>query len=116
VKHGECSVEDEFVLRMQRFEAIHELAPKHFFEHIDWQEELLLRVDPARVVRSQTAGGNHTMNMRMMLEFLVPGVEDAEEPDLGAETLGIAGDLDQRIGAGPEQEGVYLAFVLQRER
>jgi len=33
-----------------------------------------------------------------------------------AETLGIAGDLDQRIGAGPEQEGVYLAFVLQRER
>ena len=40
--------------------------------------------------------------MRVRLEFLVPGVEDAEEPDLGAETLGIAGDFDQRLGAGPE--------------
>jgi hypothetical protein len=42
------------------------------------------------------------MNMRMSLEFLVPGMEDTEEPDLGAETLGIAGGPDQRLGAGPE--------------
>ena len=42
------------------------------------------------------------MNVRMSLEFLVPGMEDAEEPDLGAEMLGIAGDLAQRLGAGPE--------------
>jgi hypothetical protein len=38
----------------------------------------------------------------VLLEFLVPGVEDAEESDLGAETLGIAGDFDQGFGAGPE--------------
>ena len=42
------------------------------------------------------------MNVRMMLEFLIPGVKNAEEPDLGAETLGIAGDLDQGCGAGAE--------------
>ena len=42
------------------------------------------------------------MNVRMMLEFLVPGVKDTEESDLRAEALGIAGDLDQRFGAGPE--------------
>jgi len=54
------------------------------------------------VVQSHTAGGNHTMNMRMSLEFLIPSVEDAEEPDLSAETLRIAGDLHQRLGAGPE--------------
>ena len=41
------AVEAEFVLRVQRLEAIHELAPEHFFENIDWQEELLLRVDPS---------------------------------------------------------------------
>jgi len=29
-------------------------------------------------------------------------MEDAEEPDLGAEAPGIAGDLDQSLGAGPE--------------
>jgi hypothetical protein len=100
LQHREGSVETEFVLRMQRSETFHELASEHFFEHIYWQEELLLRVDPPRV-GSQTAGGNYTMHVGMRLEFLVPGVEDAEEPDLGAETLGIAGDLDQCLGAGP---------------
>jgi hypothetical protein len=59
-------VEGEFVLRMQRFQAIHKLAPEHFFEHIDRQEKLLLRIDPPRVVRGQTAGGNNTMNVRVM--------------------------------------------------
>jgi hypothetical protein len=88
LKQGERSMEGELVLRMQRFQAIHELAPEHFFEHINRQEELLLRVDPPRVVRSQTAGGNNTVNVRMMLEFLVPGVKDAEESDLRAEVLG----------------------------
>jgi hypothetical protein len=40
--------------------------------------------------------------VRVLLEFLVPGVEDAEESDLGAETLGIDGDFDQRFGADAE--------------
>src|ERR1035438_7798060 len=102
LKRGKCSMKGELVLRMQCFEAIHDLAPEHFFENVDRQEELLPRVDPSRVVRRQTAGGNHTMNVRMMLEFLVPSVENAEESDLRAEVPRIAGDLDQRLGAGPE--------------
>ena len=56
------------------------------------------------------------MNMRMMLECLVPGVQDAEEPDSRTEALGIAGDLQQRLGAGAEQQGIDLAFVLQGQR
>ena len=46
LKYGECSVEAEFVLRVQRFEALHEFAPEHVLENIDRQEELLLRIDP----------------------------------------------------------------------
>src|SRR5579872_2850748 len=102
LKRDECSVETEFVLRMQCFKAIHKLAPKHFSENLDRQEESLLRVDPPGVVRSQTAGGNHAVNMRVMLEFLVPGVQDAEETDLSAETLRVACDLKQRFGTGLE--------------
>jgi hypothetical protein len=40
------------------------------------------------------------MNVRMMLEFLVPGVEDAEETDLGAEMPGVACDLEKSRRAG----------------
>src|ERR1700722_15218393 len=101
-KGGECSVEGEFVLCIELFQAIHEFTPEDFFEHLNREEELLLRVDPPRVVWSQAAGGNHTMNVGMMLEFLIPGVQDAEEPDLRAEGLRIAGDLQQRFGAAPE--------------
>lgn len=42
LKRGECSVETKLVLRMQCFQAIHELAAKHFFENTNRQEELLL--------------------------------------------------------------------------
>ena len=40
--------------------------------------------------------------MRVLLELLVPGVQDAEEADLRAEVVGIARDLKQCFGAGPE--------------
>jgi hypothetical protein len=52
LKRGECSVETESVLHMQCLKANHELAPKHFSENLDGQEESLLRVDPLGVVRS----------------------------------------------------------------
>src|ERR1017187_5007844 len=67
VKRGERSVKAEFMLRMQLFKAIDELAPKHFSEHLDRQEELWLGVDPSRVIGSETAGGYNAVYMRMML-------------------------------------------------
>jgi putative heme iron utilization protein len=45
---------------------IHELASEHFTQNVHRQEEFLLRVDPLRVVGSQPAGWNHTMNVRMV--------------------------------------------------
>jgi hypothetical protein len=65
LKHGEASVEAEPALGMEFFEAVHKLAPEHLFENVDWQEELLLRIDPPRMVQCQTACGNDTMNVRM---------------------------------------------------
>ena len=63
LQRGECSMEGEFVLRMHGFQAIHELSAEHFLEHFHRQEELLLRVDPPRVVRRQTAGWNDAVDM-----------------------------------------------------
>jgi len=52
----------------------------------------------------------------MMFELLVPCVKDAEESDVGAESLGIPGDFDESLGAGPEQDIVCGFLVLQRQR
>ena len=49
--------------------------------------------NPAGVIGRESAGGDDAMDMGMKLEFLVPGVEHAEEADFGAEMAGIAARL-----------------------
>ena len=68
------------------------------------------------VVGGESAGRDHTVDMRMMLQFLVPGVEDAEETDLGAQMPRMARDFEQGLGAGAEQQIVDDLLVLQGQR
>jgi hypothetical protein len=56
-----------------------ELTAEDTAEHHDGKEEGAAGVDPAGVIRSETAGGEHAVDMRVMLQALVPGVEHAEE-------------------------------------
>jgi len=90
-----------------------ELAAEHAAEHLDGEKEGAAGGDPAGVVRSEAAGGEHAVDMGMMLQALVPGMEHAEEADLGAEVPGIASDLEQGRGAGVEQQVINQPLVLQ---
>ena len=81
------------------------------------EEEIVLAgAYPVRVVPRQAAGGHHAVNVGMMLELLIPGVEDTEKADLGAEMLGIGGSLDQCFRAAAEQQTIDHCFVLQGQR
>ena len=68
------------------------------------------------MIRSETAGGNHAVHMGMMLQSLVPGVEHAEEADLGSKMPGIAGDLQQSRSTSVKQQVIDQPFILQGER
>ena len=93
------------------------LAAKDFAEHVFWKEEARISgAYPVRVIAGETAGGHDAVNMRMVLQLLIPGVEDTEETDLGAQTPGIRGDLDQCLGTGAEEQAVDHFFVLQSQR
>ena len=48
----------------------------------------------------------------MVIEVLSPGVQYRGETDLGAEVLGVGGDLRERLGRGREQQAVDLGLVL----
>src|ERR1017187_717467 len=85
------------------------LAAEDTAEYFDGKEEGSARGDPAGVIRSETAGGQHAVDMGMMLQSLVPGMEHAEEADLRAEVPGIASDLQQRCSAGVKQQVVDQA-------
>src|SRR5215472_3008405 len=55
------------------------------------------------------------MDMWVMLQLLVPGMQHAEEADLGAEVLRIGGDLQEGLRAAAEQDAVHELLVLQGE-
>jgi hypothetical protein len=68
------------------------------------------------MIGGQATGRNNAMDMRMMQQLLIPGVQDAEEPDLSAEMFGVPGDLEQSLGAGAKQKAVDFTLVLPRQR
>ena len=65
------------------------------------------------MVRSETACGQHAVDIGMMLQSLVPGMEHAEETDLRAEVTRIASDLQQSCSAGAKQQVIDQPFILQ---
>jgi hypothetical protein len=64
------------------------------------------------MVRSEAAGGDHAVDMRMVLQPLVPRMEDAEEADLCAEVSWVTSDLLESFSAGAEEKAVQDALVL----
>src|SRR6266496_3626437 len=85
-------------------------------ENLDGKEEGAARGDPAGVIQSDAAGGQHAVDMGMMLQSLVPGMEYAEEADLGSKMPRIASDLQQSCSTGVKQSVIDQPFILQRER
>src|SRR5258708_36146484 len=64
----------------------------------------------------ESAGGHDTVHVRVLVEFLIPGVKHTEEADLGAEMFGIASDFEEGCGTGLQQQMVQNFLVLQGER
>ena len=58
------------------------------------------------MIRGQTSSGDHAMDMRMMLQSLVPGMEHAEEADLRAKVSRVACDLNESGCTGAEQQSI----------
>ena len=68
-----------------RLESDDELAAKHPPEHGNGEKEARVRSNPAGVIEREPTGGDDTVDMGMNLEFLVPGMQHAEEADLSPE-------------------------------
>ena len=107
------TVEAELALGEGALQSRNELASEDAAEHLDRKKESIARADPARMVGGEPAGGNHAMDMRMMLQFLIPSMEHAAEADVGAEMFGIASEGEERCCAGAEQQIVDDLLVAQ---
>src|SRR5215470_5823671 len=96
-----------------RLQTSDELAPEHAPQYGDGKEEAWVGSNPTGVIAGESTGGNDTVHMGMKLKLLIPRVEHTEEADLGTEMDGVARDLQQGFGAGPEQQTVDELPVLK---
>ena len=110
------SMKTELAFAEGALQSLDELAPKDPAQYLDGKKKGTAGLDPAAVIRGQTSRGQHAMDMGMMLEFLVPGVQDAEETDLGAEMPGVTGYLEESFSAGSEQQVIDDLLILQSQR
>ena len=53
--------------------------------------------------------------MRVLLQILPPGVQDAEKTDLGAQVLGIGRNLQQSLSAGAKQQVIDGLLVVKHQ-
>ena len=112
-KSGECAEEAEVTGLERSPELLQEEPSEQPRQHPHRQEEAGSAANPARAVQGQPAAGDEAVNMRMVLQVLGPGMEHADETDLGAEMARIGGDRGQRFGRRLEQDGVHGCLVLE---
>jgi hypothetical protein len=107
-------MELELTGSMGLLERIQKFAAEELAKSCLWKEEAgVARWHPTRVIMRQAAGWHDTVYVRVMLQFLIPGVQEAEKTYLSTEMLRVGGNLDQGLSAAAEQQAVNQWFVLQ---
>ncbi len=108
-------METELALGEGPFQSGDELAPKDPSQDGTGKKEAGRGGKPTGMVWGESAGGNDAMDMGMVLQLLIPGMEHTEEANLGAEMFRMGSDFEQGLGAGAEQQIVENLLVLQSQ-
>ena len=95
---------------------VEKLAPEDAAEDLDGEEEGIFRMNPVRVAWIEAASGNNAVEMRMQSQVLSPGVQNAEEADLGPEVLGVSRNFEHGLSAGAEEQIVEQPWMALTER
>ena len=105
-------MEAEFVRPEQTLQAVDELASEDFAEDADGEKERRRRTNPASILERETAGGNDTVKMWMVLQVLSPGVQHREKADLRTEMLRVGSNFYECLRSGTEQKVVHKLLIL----
>ena len=86
-----------------RVEGVDELSAKYAPERVNGEKESRVRPDPACAIEGEPTRRDDTVDMGMNLQFLVPGVQHAEEAKSACGKLGTG-----NLGADHEPLGKNL--------
>ena len=102
LQFGDQSRKDELSLLVRHAQSIHELGAEHGTERVDGQEEVVFRVNPVFMVRGESTCWNQAVYVGMKEQVLSPGVQDADESNLRAESFWVGRDFEHSRGTGSE--------------
>ena len=98
---SQIAEEAELAATESGYETVEEQAAVGLRQGPDGEQKVGFATDPSPAVEGDAAAGDETMDMRVMGQRLSPGVQDGDETDFGAETLG--GERHERLGRGAHQ-------------
>ena len=84
-------------------------------EDLHRQEEVWATREPPRPIGCQPPSRQDTMEMRMMVELLAPGMEPGEAADVRPKMLRVSGDVLERLCHGPKEHAVEDAGILEAQ-
>ena len=61
---------------------------------------------PLGAIGGEAPGGEDTVEMRVMVQLLAPGVEHGEAAELGPEMLGGLGNVLECLGSGAKEQAI----------
>lgn len=86
-----------------------EEGPAAVAEGFDRQEELGAGGSPLALVEAEAAAGHQAMDMGMIFEGAGPGMEHGQQPQGGAQALGILSQVLQSLRTGRQEQVITLA-------
>jgi len=92
-------------------ESFQEAAPKEAPSHLDGQEEGGGARHPGRAVWGEPSAWDDTVQVRMVLQWLAPGVQDRQKAKMGPEMPGILRDRQEGLCDRVKEEGVEALGV-----
>jgi hypothetical protein len=116
--HGQArqiAKEPELARVERRLEAGQEKPAVETRQHLYRQKEAGAAADPAGPIGRWPATRHDAVDMGMMMQVLSPGVQDGDQPDLGAEMPGIGSDDAQRLGGCGEQDAIDDGLIVESD-
>src|SRR5438445_1466049 len=110
---GEITEKAQLASREGSLQLLQKQAAEQLREDADRQEEVGPASHPSCAVERRSTTRHDTVDMRMVLQGLAPGMEDGGHAELGTEMLGVGCDGGERLRRAAEQDGIDHRLVLE---
>jgi hypothetical protein len=96
-------------------EGVQEQPPEASTEDLHREKKVWATGDPPGSVGRQAPSGEDTVEMRMMVELLTPGMEHREAAEVRPEMLGVASDVLERLCHHAKEHAVQHAGIVEAQ-